>query len=50
MTVTRDNFPIRYCFEGKEYEVRYTNKGGLIMTGVKYEKNISTDKKINVTY
>jgi hypothetical protein len=32
---SRENFPVRLQFEGKEYEVKYTINGGLIMTGVK---------------
>ncbi len=37
MTVSEEIFPFVMCYKGKEYEVRYTMKGGLFMTGRKKE-------------
>ena len=38
MTVSEDIFPFILHYNGKEYEIRYTPNGGLVMT--KYENKI----------
>jgi hypothetical protein len=43
MNVTEDIFPIILCYHNKEYEIRYTPRGGLIMKG--YERNLESIDK-----
>ena len=38
--ITEESFPIVLNFHGKEYEIRYTVNGGLIMKGYNREKNV----------
>ncbi len=33
VSVNKDDFPIVYNLNGKEYEIRHTNGGGLVMRG-----------------
>lgn len=48
MTITDDNCPMILLYNGKSYQIRYTYKKNLYMTGYDPDKNIDEKECIDI--